>query len=151
MLPDGWHKVTTSSYTGTGFDRGHNTPSADRTRTEADNSATFLMTNIIPQAPENNQETWANLEEYTRRLVDQGNEVYVVMGSYGIGGEGNFGWATTIANGRITVPGRIWKVLVILPEGEDDLERISTNTRLIAVNTPNTNSVSPDWGPSGHP
>lgn len=52
-LPEGWYKVTTSAYTGSGFDRGHNVPSADRTRTVADNSTTFLMTNIIPQAMTN--------------------------------------------------------------------------------------------------
>ncbi|WP_255412675.1 DNA/RNA non-specific endonuclease [Chitinophaga sp. S165] len=39
------------------MDRGHNCPSADRTSTTA-NSSTFLMTNMIPQAPQNNQQTW---------------------------------------------------------------------------------------------
>lgn len=145
-LPDGWYRVTTSSYTGTGFDRGHNVPSADRTKTAADNAATFLMTNIIPQAPKNNQETWGNLEDYTRRLVDQGMEVYVIMGSYGKGGIGSNGPAQTIDEGKVTVPANIWKVLVILPEGEDDVNRISTSTRVIAVNTPNNNTLSSDWG-----
>ncbi|WP_347160464.1 DNA/RNA non-specific endonuclease [Pontibacter chitinilyticus] len=145
-LPEGWYHVTTSSYTGSGFDRGHNTPSADRTNTEEDNAATFLMTNIIPQAPNNNQETWANLEDYTRELVQQGMEVYVLMGSYGVGGTGDKGYATTIDNGKITVPKRIWKVLVVLPEGENDLQRITTATRVIAVDTPNSNTVKPDWG-----
>ena len=45
-LPDDWYLVTPSSYTGSGFDRGNNVPSADRTRTEADNSAMFLMINF---------------------------------------------------------------------------------------------------------
>ncbi|WP_347159404.1 DNA/RNA non-specific endonuclease [Pontibacter chitinilyticus] len=144
-LPEGWYHVTTSSYTGSGFDRGHNTPSADRTSSAEDNAATFLMTNIIPQAPNNNQETWGNLEDYTRELVQQGMEVYVIMGSYGVGGTGSNGSANTIDQGRITVPKRIWKVLVILPEGENDLQRITTNTRVIAVDTPNSNTVKPDW------
>jgi endonuclease G len=111
----------------------------------ADNSATFLMTNIIPQAPKNNQETWGNLEDYTRSLVEQGNEVYLIMGNYGIGGTGSNGPAQTIDQGRISVPARIWKVLVILPEGEDDVRRISTDTRIIAVDTPNDNTLSSDW------
>lgn len=145
-LPQGWYQVTADSYRGSGFDRGHNTPSADRTRTEADNSATFLMTNMIPQAPENNQQTWANLEDYTRRLVADGMEVYVIMGSYGKGGTGSSGRATAIDQGRVTVPARIWKVLVVLPEGDNDLQRISTGTRVIAVDTPNTNTVHADWG-----
>lgn len=144
-LPQGWYRVTSGSYTNTGFNRGHNTPSADRTSSEEDNAATFLMTNIIPQAPRNNQETWAGLEDYTRKLVENGMEVYVVMGSYGIGGTGSEGTAKKIDDGRVTVPSRIWKVLVILPEGNNDLARITANTRVIAINTPNTNSVRADW------
>ncbi|WP_181308234.1 DNA/RNA non-specific endonuclease [Rufibacter sp. XAAS-G3-1] len=145
-LPEGWYRVRASSFQGSGFDRGHNAPSADRTRTEEDNSATFLMTNIIPQAPRNNQDTWGNLEAYTRDLVREGMEVYVVMGSYGRGGTGANGPAVTVDNGRVTVPARIWKVLVVLPLGENDLERITSGTRVIAVDTPNSNSASPQWG-----
>jgi endonuclease G len=144
-LPEGWYRVTSPSYTGSGFDRGHNIPSADRTRTPGDNAATFLMTNIIPQAPKNNQETWANLEDYTRRLVQDGQEVYVVMGSYGVGGTGSNGSVKKIDEGRVAVPARIWKVLVVLPEGNNDLARINASTRVIAINTPNTNSVRSDW------
>ncbi|MBF9252504.1 DNA/RNA non-specific endonuclease [Pontibacter sp. 172403-2] len=145
-LPESWYHVTANSYRNSGFDRGHNTPSADRTSSEEDNAATFLMTNMIPQAPENNQQTWANLEEYTRELVEQGMEVYVVMGSYGEGGTGSNGRATSIDNGNVTVPARIWKVLVVLPQGDNDLQRINTSTRVIAVDTPNNNTVNADWG-----
>ena len=55
------------------------------------------MTNMIPQAPQHNQQTWANLEDYTRDLVQAGQEVYVVMGSYGGGGAGSNGPKQTIA------------------------------------------------------
>jgi endonuclease G, mitochondrial len=145
-LPTGWYRVLPSSYTNSGFDRGHNTPSADRTKTIKDNSATFLMTNMIPQAPNHNRQTWANLEDYTRDLVRAGMEVYVIMGSYGSGGTGSNGSMQTIDQGRVTVPSMIWKVLVILPEGVNDLSRINDNTRVIAVNTPNINSINTDWG-----
>ncbi|RYZ20767.1 MAG: DNA/RNA non-specific endonuclease, partial [Chitinophagaceae bacterium] len=145
-LPTGWYRVGGTSYSGSGFDRGHNCPSADRTYSTTDNSATFLMTNMIPQAPTNNQQTWANLENYCRTLVNQGNEVYVIMGAYGTGGTGSNGTASTIDAGRITVPNRIWKVIVVLPQGSSDLSRIGTGTRVIAVNTPNTNSISTTWG-----
>ncbi|KAA5539158.1 DNA/RNA non-specific endonuclease [Adhaeribacter rhizoryzae] len=145
-LPAGWYRVGPSAYSGSGFDRGHNVPSADRTKTEEDNSATFLMTNMIPQAPKNNQEAWANLEDYTRDLVGDGQEVYVIMGSYGVGGTGSNGRKQTIADGKVTVPAQIWKVLVVLPEGNDDLNRITSSTRVIAVNTPNNQTVRSDWG-----
>ena len=144
-LPADWYRVSSSSYSATGFNRGHNCPSADRTSTTEANSSTFLMTNMIPQAPNNNQQTWGNLEDYTRSLVVAGNEVYVVMGSYGKGGTGSKGYATAIDGGKVCVPSNIWKVIVVIPEGTGDLGRINSGTRVIAVNTPNDNSVKRDW------
>jgi len=145
-LPSGWYQVQNSSYSGSGFDRGHNCPSGDRTATTAANSATFLMTNMIPQAPNNNQKTWANLENYTRDLVKAGNEVYVICGAYGQGGTGSLGGVTsTIDNGHVTVPANIWKVVVVIPNGNGDLDRISGSTRVIAINTPNNNNIDTDW------
>ncbi len=145
-LPSGWYRVPSSGYSGSGFDRGHNCPSADRTSSVAANSATFLMTNMIPQAPNNNQQTWNNLEDYTRNLVAAGNEVYVISGVYGIGGTGSNGGVTnTINGGNVTVPSNIWKVIVVIPNGNNDLSRVTTSTRVIAVNTPNNNSVNSNW------
>lgn len=144
-LPSGWYQVASTSYSGSGFDRGHNCPSADRTTTTAANTATFLMTNMIPQAPNNNQQTWANMENDIRALVTAGNECYVIMGSYGTGGTGSSGTATTIDNGHVTVPSNIWKVVVVLANGNNDLSRVTSSTRVIAVNTPNINTVSSTW------
>jgi endonuclease G len=145
-LPSGWYQVKATDYVGSGFDRGHNCPSADRTGSVADNSATFLMSNMMPQAPNNNQQTWANLENYCRSLLDAGNELYIVCGSYGRGGTGSNGPASTIISGRVTVPSNCWKVVVVLPVGSNDVSRITSSTRVIAVNTPNANSLSSSWG-----
>src|SRR5207248_6889700 len=43
-LPAGWYQVQANDYSGSGYERGHMCPSGDRTRSVADNSATFLMT-----------------------------------------------------------------------------------------------------------
>lgn len=144
-LPTGWYQVPDNGYSGSGFDRGHNCPSADRTSTVEANSSTFLMTNMIPQAPTNNQQTWARMEDSLRRLVTQGNEVYIIMGAYGAGGTGNNGFATTIHSGKVTVPSNIWKVAVVINNGNGDSARVDANTRVIAVMVPNTNSVSTNW------
>ena len=104
------------------------------------------MTNMMPQAPRNNQQTWANLEDYTRTFLGIGNEVYVVCGSYGRGGTGTNGYATTLDQGRVTVPARCWKVVVILSVGTDDAARVSGSTRVIAIDTPNDNALSTSWG-----
>jgi endonuclease G len=141
-----WYAVQSNSYSGSGFDRGHNCPSADRTSSVNANSATFLMTNMIPQAPQNNQQTWNNLEGYLRQQVSSGYEVYIIMGSYGIGGVGSLGSTTnTINSGHVTVPSNVWKVAVIIPTGTGDLARVTASTRVIAVNTPNINSIGTDW------
>ncbi|WP_413200668.1 DNA/RNA non-specific endonuclease [Nostoc piscinale] len=140
-LPSGCYRVTTTSYTGSGFDRGHMAPSADRTNTIANNSATFLMTNIIPQAPDNNQGVWANLEDYSRSLVAQGKELYIISGGYGTGGTGSNGSRTTIDNGRVTVPARTWKVIVVLDRPGLGVSGVTNATRVIAVDIPNVQGV----------
>jgi len=145
-LPFGWYAVPDNAYSGSGFDRGHNCPSGDRTNTDAANSATFLMTNMIPQAPVNNQQTWANMENYLRTLVQAGNELFIVMGSYGEGGTGSNGYKTKINNDHVTVPSRIWKIALVMPNGNNDLARINGSMRIIAVDVPNDNTtVTSNW------
>jgi endonuclease G len=144
-LPAGAFAAQNTSYQNSGFDRGHNVPSGDRTSSVDANSATFLMTNMIPQAPQNNQGPWEQLESYLRTKVLEGNEVYVIMGSYGSGGVGNNGSATTIAGGKIAVPSNVWKVAVIIPTGNTDLSRVTSTTRVVAVNTLNINTIDKDW------
>jgi endonuclease G, mitochondrial len=144
-LPSLFYPVQNTSYAATGFDRGHNCPSADRSSSANANAATFLMVNMIPQVPKNNQQTWGKFENYLRVQVLAGNEVYIIMGSYGKGGTGTKGYFTTIDNGKITVPSNIWKVAVIIPAGNNDVNRVTDKTRIIAIDTPNNNTINPDW------
>lgn len=144
-LPGGWYTVSPNNYKGSGFDKGHNCPSADRTANQEANSSTFLMDNIIPQAPRNNEQIWEHFESYCRDKVQAGNEVYVIMGNYGIGGTGSRGYRKSIGSGKVTVPARVWKVVLLLPDGNNDLARISGKTSIIAIDTPNDNKVSNNW------
>lgn len=146
-LPVSWNTLSSASYSGSGFDRGHSCPSADRTSADDANSSTFLMTNIFPQSPRNNRKTWAKFEDYLRQQVRAGNEAYVIMGSYGKGGTGDKGYRTSIVKDgiHITVPSRIWKVAVVIPNGINDLKRINVGTRVIAIDAPNDLSVDTDW------
>jgi endonuclease G len=136
-LPLGWYQVQGTDYSGSGFDRGHMCPSADRTITITANSATFLMTNMIPQLPANNQGVWANLEGYCRTLVSQGNELYIVSGGQGL--------QFFIANGHVAVPANTWKVIIVLPVGSNDVSRVGVTTRTIAVVIPNSGTIGTDW------
>jgi len=143
QLPPGWERVSADDYQFSihGFDRGHTCPSADRTLTEEDNSATFYMINIMPQAPANNQGMWKALEGYCRDLVYEGNELYIISGSYGRGGTSFKGYREDLANGKVTVPSNLWKIVLVLPEGENDLSRIDENTRVIAIDVKNDNNI----------
>lgn len=145
-LPAGWYQVQASSYSGSGFDRGHNIPSADRTASVADNDSTFFMTNMMPQAPDNNQGPWAVLENYCRDLVNAGNELYIYTGGAGVGGVGSNGAANTVDGGRVTVPAKTWKVILVIPQGANDIDRVVKTTRVISVIMPNTQGIrSTPW------
>lgn len=142
-LPAGFYKAPTTSYSLTGFDRGHLCPSEDRDSSSSDNASTFLMTNMMPQSPNLNRITWVAFENYCRSLMEQGNELYIYSGGYGSGGTGSNGGITyNIASGQINVPSHCWKIAVILPVGNNDLSRISSTTRVISVLMPNTQTVN---------
>lgn len=143
-LPGEWYAVKKTDYKFPvyGFDRGHLCPSADRTASAEDNSITFLMTNMVPQAPDNNRIVWVDLENFERELVNQGNEAYIFAGPLGSGGSGEKGSyfeAIPIANDQlsITVPAFTWKIILILPEGEDDINRVTEESQVIAACIPN--------------
>lgn len=135
-LPAAWYRVEGNDYRGSGYDRGHLVPSADRTADVASNSSTFLMTNIIPQASKNNRETWRELEEYCRDLVNRGYELYVIAGVYG--------GSKQIVNQRVTVPSQTWKVVAALAPGQRP-ERVTVDAIVFAVDVPNNNRISSDW------
>jgi endonuclease G len=114
--------------------------------------ATFVMTNIVPQAPHVNQGAWADLEDYCRDLVRREQaRLYVVAGPMGEGGRGSTGGVTeTIAKGKVRVPAACWKVVVVVPaaatNSADDLMNIGAGTRVIAVVMPNDNAaIGHDW------
>ncbi|MGB3297428.1 MAG: DNA/RNA non-specific endonuclease [Phormidesmis sp.] len=132
-LPKGFYQVTPTDYRRSGYDRGHMVPSGDRTLTPRDNSLTFLMSNIFPQASDNNRGPWRELEQYGRDLVQQeGKALYVIAGIYGDKGK----------VGKVTTPGRVWKVIVVLNDVEDDITR---QTEVIAVDMPNSDRIEADW------
>lgn len=152
----GWPRVYQSTYTNSGFDRGHMCPSADRTGSDANNLVTFHGDNIVPQAANNNQGPWEKLETYCRTLAGQGNEMYIVCGPAGSGGTGLNGYKTSWTgpasgggNVTVTVPNKTWKVILVLPNGSSDVSRVTTGTRAIAVIMPNDNNAltkSTPWG-----
>jgi endonuclease G len=144
-LPDDFKKIDTREYNGTGFDRGHMCPAADRSSGMEALKATFVMTNLVPQTPSNNRKGWEKFEAYCRSLVRQDEkELYIVSGPAGEGGTGEKGFMNSIPNDRnpqIVVPAHTWKVVMVLNKGGG----VDANTRLIAFVTPNDESVTEQW------
>ncbi|UBF30786.1 DNA/RNA non-specific endonuclease (plasmid) [Kovacikia minuta CCNUW1] len=140
-LPSGWYRVTPANYTNSGFDRGHLMSSEDRGVSVAANSATFLMTNIIPQAPDNNRGPWVQFETYCRELVKDGKELYIIAGGAGFGGTGEKGLLETLTNSKVTVPASTWKVVLVLDKPGLRLQGVTEKTRAIAVVIPNKQGI----------
>ena len=65
----------------TGYDRGHQLPSADRNLNTTQNKTTFYFTNMTAQASRLNQGIWANLETKVRTWTAQCDTMYVVTGA----------------------------------------------------------------------
>ena len=106
------------------------------------------MSNIIPQAPAVNQKAWNELEVYCRQLAEEGKTLYIVSGPAGRGGIGRDGAAEAIGDGRVAVPAKCWKLVLVLDgvgEPRDDVGKVHRDTRFIAVIMPNTQDVGFDW------
>ncbi len=71
----------TFEYDGFGFDRGHLAPSADFRWSANALSESYYYSNMTPQRPEFNRESWASLEGLLRKIVDQEKkQFYVITG-----------------------------------------------------------------------
>jgi endonuclease G len=136
--------VTSHVYDGSGFDRGHMCNAKDRSSSEENIRATFFLSNIVPQSPNCNQRGWERLEDYCRRLAKEGHVLYIACGPAGIGGEGKNGRAKEIGKGRlqVTVPAKVWKVVLVLPREDAEPRK---NSRVIAVIMPNDQTVDYNW------
>jgi endonuclease G len=135
-IPKDWKRVTPSDYSGSGFDKGHLCPSADRSASTEGMTATFLMTNMVPQTPDLNREVWNRLEDYLRKLVRSGSDVYIIAGTYGDKGK---------LKNKVVVPTNNWKIAVVVPAGSS-ISDINENTRVIAVDMPNVDGIkNADW------
>ena len=133
-LPRGFTRVVHSDYTGSGYERGHMVPSADRFGNVEENAETFYMTNIVPQTADVNEFVWQKLETYLRAMVRRGADLYTVAGVYGDAGR---------LKNRVTVPTNCWKIIVVLPAG-GSLSDINENTRVIAVDMPDIDGIRND-------
>ena len=110
VVSRGFPTAYTSHYTGSGYDRGHLCPSADRAGSKDENKATFYLSNISPQTPALNRGIWKRLEEQVRDWALKYDSVYVATG--GVLSEG----LNTISGG-VGVPEYFYKALLTRRNG----------------------------------
>jgi endonuclease G len=140
-FPANLPQASLADYSGSGFDRGHMCPSDDRTLTTAANSQTFFLTNMVPQAANNNRGPWEKLEAECRTLASAGKEVFVIAG-------GVFSTSSRTIGTGVVVPDQTFKVVVVLDAVGQGPGDVTANTRVIGVEMPNDDSqisLSADW------
>jgi len=100
-------RVSSTDYTGSGFDRGHSAPSLaiGVCYGQAAQLETFLMSNIVPQRPKFNRGVWNNLEQMEiRKYAQELEEIWVLTG-------GVFEGTNHLASG-IDVPSACYKIIL---------------------------------------
>ena len=99
----------------------------------------FIMSNIIPQASLQNQNIWANFENYCRQtFLPGGKELLILCGP-------SLFTSSKLDSNHVTIPGYTWKIVVVVPGGAGTAtNRISPMTQVIALRIPNTATVAYD-------
>lgn len=139
-LPDDVDKISDADYRGALdglIDRGHLVQSDSRTSSVGDNATTFYMTNIIPQASENNQGPWQKFEEFLNDKAElEGKAVYVVAG-------GEYPSSVTYLRSkegatRVALPTWTWKVALVVDRAKRLADVTSAaDVQAFAIRMPN--------------
>jgi DNA/RNA endonuclease G (NUC1) len=121
-----------------GYQRGHMTTASHRSRSRQDNTATYLMSNVIPQPLEKpNGDRWTTLENYLTALVNVKNkEFYIIAGRDGQAVD-QFGTPLYLSN-KVSVPENVWKVVLVLDKPGLGISDLTKETLAFAVRLPNT-------------
>ncbi|MBR2093293.1 MAG: DNA/RNA non-specific endonuclease [Candidatus Methanomethylophilaceae archaeon] len=143
---DGWHPyvgipehLQASLYKGfrygSGFDRGHQIPSADRLDPEI-NYETFTFVNATPQKHDFNGGVWADLEKLVRTWAKRSDTLYVVTGCVP-GSE-----SIKDNDGKdVNIPGAYYKT--VLRRNTD--RKGNLRWSMCAVFIPHDTESKPDW------
>ena len=117
--------VRPSSYSKSGYDRGHLCPAADMKLNLVSMNESFYMSNMSPQTPSFNRGIWAKLEDKVRDWALQKNGVYVVTGPL-------LNKSCGSVNQKIAVPCAYYKIV---------FKQTKTGVEAIAFLLPNVGSA----------
>jgi endonuclease G len=96
-----------SDYLHSGYDIGHMSPDADFSYDTALERQSFILTNMAPQLPGLNRQTWKYLEEDIRAWAWAGDPLWIITGpAYDAKSDRKIG------ADKVDVPTAFWKVIV---------------------------------------
>lgn len=101
-------------YVGSGFDRGHLVPAADRSETKKRLQSTFLFPNVLPQTPALNRGTWKKYEAKIRNLAKTDSLLIVCGGC-------------DYPDSSALIPSRCFKMVISLTTDEPILQMVFDN------------------------
>ncbi|XP_008297948.1 endonuclease G, mitochondrial [Stegastes partitus] len=112
-----FHRSTNADYRGSGFDRGHLAAAANHKWSQKAMEDTFYLSNVAPQNPNLNQNTWNNLEKLCRSLTKRYLNVYVCTGPLYLPRQEADGKLyvryQVIGRNHVAVPTHFFKVLIL--------------------------------------
>lgn len=121
-----------ADYRGSGYDRGHLAPAANRPNELAMNQS-FALSNMIPQDPTNNRKIWAKIESDVRKYVRRApGNVYVFSGPIFNSAVGE---QKTIGRNQVWVPAQMFKLVFDQASGRS-WAYILDNTATAQINAP---------------
>ena len=98
-------------YARSGYDRGHQFCAGDA-YTASGKDSSFLLSNMVPQDPDNNRILWEGLESTTRKEGKRRGEIYVITGPLFQGDQ------LKSLHGRVMIPTGLFKAIYDPARGE---------------------------------
>ncbi|XP_034398321.1 endonuclease G, mitochondrial [Cyclopterus lumpus] len=112
-----FHRSTNADFRGSGFDRGHLAAAANHKWSQKAMEDTFYLSNVAPQNPHLNQNTWNNLEQLCRSLTKHYLNVYVCTGPLYLPRQEADGKLyvryQVLGRNHVAVPTHFFKVLIL--------------------------------------
>ena len=98
-------------YQRSGYDQGHMSDAEDNSWSPASEHLSFLLSNMIPQCPPCNRQTWRYVENWTRGQAVKRGQVYVIAGPVLAPN------AAAIGADHVLVPSASWKLVLDVAGG----------------------------------
>ena len=144
------HRSAVKEYLKSGFDKGHLAPAADFSYSDAVMSESFLMSNMTMQNGNMNRHVWNLLEQYSRKMVNKYNRVYIITGTV-------FSDKPSVVN-TVSVPSHMYKIIIdpkrekmiafLIPNEKIDLDYSNYITTVTKIEELTYINFSPSMPPS---